>query len=147
MSRKERRRAEKRGRKGRLTPAAAADAERRFRRAVEDFHAGRLQAAEQTLIGLQGIQPGVPDVLHLLGLIALQTNRPAAAVVHLRKALKAKPDSAELHKQLGAALWQSGAKGKAVAAAERAAAIAPGDADVLTSLGNFLAKSGRLDDA
>ncbi|MGE4562261.1 MAG: sulfotransferase [Rhodospirillales bacterium] len=147
MSRKERRRAEKRGRKGLMTPAAAADAERRLRRAVEDFHAGRLQAAEKTLIGLQGIQPGVPDVLHLLGLIALQTNRPAAAVVHLRKALKAKPDSAELHKQLAAALWQSGAKGKAVAAAERAAAIAPGDADVLTSLGNLFAKSGRLDDA
>ena len=147
MSRKERRRAEKLGHKSRLTPATAAVAERRFRQAEEDYRAGRLQAAEQTLLGLLAIQPDVPDVLHLLGLIALKTNRPAAAAARLRTALKAVPDSAELYHKLGAALWQSGAKDEAVTAMERAAAIAPGDPDVLTALGNFLAKSGRLDDA
>ena len=112
MNRKQRRQAAKEE-----TARKAADAgggagplslERSFQAALRHYESGRLAEAESALAQIQRAQPDVPDVLHLLALIALRTERPGIAVGHLVNAVAATPDSAELHDLLSSALVADG---------------------------------------
>ena len=104
-----------------------AELERLFGEAAAHFEAGRLKEAEAGLAELQRRQPDLPEVLHLLALIELQTGRPEAAAGHLEKAVAKQPDSADLHNLLGGALKRAGRLEEAVPAYDKAVSLGPGD--------------------
>ncbi|HEC14889.1 MAG TPA: tetratricopeptide repeat protein, partial [Rhodospirillales bacterium] len=109
--------------------------------------AGRLGRAEKTLLKIETAHPGVPDVLHLLGVIALQTDRPDLALKHLEGAVAAAPRSPELLTLLGSALRGTGKVDAAIEVLEKAQTLAPDRPDILYTLGNALINADRLDDA
>ncbi|MDA0305459.1 MAG: tetratricopeptide repeat protein [Proteobacteria bacterium] len=120
--------------------------EEAFTQAAADYQRGDLKAAEKKLLKLQKQHPDIPDVLHLLALIALQTERPKKAVGFLQKATKAAP-SADLFNLLGSALKRDARGGDAIKAFENAIALAPDLAEAHYNLGNVLSIEGRPDDA
>ena len=79
-------------------------AEQQFQIAVEYFHAGNLEKAESVLGELLQKHPEQPDVLHLLSVIALQTDKPEAAARYLNQLIAANPQAANMHDLLGVAL-------------------------------------------
>ena len=121
--------------------------EHAFRLAVEYFQSGRLEEAEHELEELRRAAPTHPDVLHLLGVIALQTGRPGVAARHLRKAVGVAPEMAELHNLLGAALHEDGSAAKAVAPFERAIALDPDLTDAHYNFANALKSMERFEAA
>ena len=70
---------------------SVAELESLFGEAVAHFQAGRLKEAEGELAELQRRQPDLPEVLHLMALIELQTGRTEAAAGHLEKAVAWQP--------------------------------------------------------
>ncbi len=121
--------------------------ERAFAEAAGLYQQGRLDDAEKALLGIQGLKADIPDVLHLLALIALKTERADEAVGHLEKAVAAEPDSAELYGLLGDALKREGRLDDAVSAYHEALSL---DAEVAANhynLGNALRDLNRPEDA
>lgn len=110
--------------------------ERNFASAVSHYQEGRPQKAQRKLLKIQRRSPDIPEVLHLLSLVALQINQPDQAVVYLEKAVAAVSDSADLYNLLSTALSRSGKTVEAAAAGEKSAALAPGNAEVHFNLGN-----------
>ncbi len=143
MNRKLRRQAKKQG----LKQGAGSGPEAVFHGAVADYQAGRLERSEKTLLNIDRSHPGIPDVLHLLGVIALQTDRPDAARQHLDRAVAAAPQSPELLALLGSALRGTGKAAEAGEILEKAFALAPDRPDILYTLGNALMDADRLDAA
>ena len=145
-----------RGKRGRRKDPAAAGAdtadappspERAFAEAAGHYQQGRLAAAEKGLLAIQRRNPGVPDVLRLLALIALRDGRAKDAAGSLEKAVAAAPGSADLFNLLGGALGRCGRAADALTAYQRAVALAPGMADAHYNLANALKQDERLDEA
>ena len=151
MSRKERRKLAKLAAKGEAQGEtggqAAASLERLFGEQVAHFDAGRLKEAEAGLAELQRRQPDMPEVLHLLALIELQTDRAEAAAGHLEKALARVPGSADLNNLLGVALKELERPDDAIAAYGRAIDINPGHVEAHVNLGAALHDLCRLKEA
>ena len=82
-----------------------------FQNAVALHQAGRLDEAEQSYRQLLEIAPEHTDLLHLLGMIALQKGAYDSALDFLYKAVKLAPDAAAYRFTLAQAL-QSGGKPK-----------------------------------
>ena len=71
--------------------------------AVQHQQSGRLQAAEQIYRQILASQPNQPDALHLLGVIAIQAGKPAAAVEIIERAIREQGNVAFYHNNLGEA--------------------------------------------
>jgi len=112
--------------------------ETKFNRAVDHFQQGRVEQAEAALLEIQRASPDIPEVLHLLAVIALQTGHPDRAVPHLEKAISTVNDSAELYGLLGNALKRHGRPEDALPAFEKSVALQPGNAEAHYDLGNIL---------
>jgi len=147
MSRKERRKLAKMAAKGEVAGQDPAALERLFNDSAANFQAGRMKEAEAGLLDLQCLQPDVPEVLHLLALIELQTGRAGAATGHLEKAAAKLPGSANLQNLLGLALKELGRSEDAMAAYGRAIDINPGHAEAHVNLGAALHDLCRLEEA
>ncbi len=117
-----------------------------FEIAVERYRRGRLAEAQEILLGLQRVCPGAYDVLHLLAIIAMQTDRCAHAIEYLEEAISIVPDSAELYDLLGGALQYEGRLEEAIDALEKALSIEP-RFSAYCILGNAFRGLGRLEDA
>ena len=95
MSRKQRRKQVKdTGRRQLGAGGKPGSLEQAFAAAANHYQQGRLDEAESALLEIQRQQAGLPDVLHLLALIALQTDKPDEAVNYLENAVAATPESA-----------------------------------------------------
>jgi len=152
MDRAEKRRQQKEARKkgagsAAVTPDEALFLENVFADAVSHYQQGRLGEAEQGFLTLQGRQPDIPDVLHMLALIALQTERPGEAVNYLEKAIAAQPQAPDYFLLLGAALKRDDRVEDAIPAYERAISLDPGLADAHYNLGNTFKELNREQDA
>ena len=113
-------------------------AEQQFQIAVEYFHAGNLEKAESVLGELLQKHPGQPDVLHLLSVIALQTDKPEAAARYLNQLIAANPQAANMHDLLGVALRRMDRNEEAIKSFETAISIKPKTADFQYNLANAL---------
>ena len=78
-----------------------AELEHFFGESMAHFQAGRLKEAEAELSEIQRRQPDIPEVLHLMALIELQTGRLEEAVLAYDKAVSLGPELAEAHYNLG----------------------------------------------
>ncbi len=74
----------------------------------------------------------------LLGELLLQLRQPEEALVHLRRASVLAPDDLTTQLNLAAAAKLTGSYGRAAMALEKAAALAPDDAEIWADLGEVL---------
>jgi tetratricopeptide (TPR) repeat protein len=101
--------------------------------AVQHHQAGRMAEAEGFYRQVLAIQPKHADALHLLGVVAAQTNRHDLAIKLIREAIAVNPSAAEFYSNLGKAYQ---AKGR------------PHDAMIAyNNLGNLLGAQRRFDEA
>jgi predicted O-linked N-acetylglucosamine transferase (SPINDLY family) len=85
--------------------------------------------------------------LHLLGIIAAQTQRPADAADLLRRAVASKPLDAVGHYNYGSVLKNLGRFDEALGSYQRAIDIAPNLAEAYHDRGNTQTELGRLEEA
>lgn len=84
------------------------------------------------------MQPGNSDALHLLGVIAAQTNNPERAVEFIGKAIDINPNNAMAHYNRGVALNALKQHEAAIQSYDKAIALEPGHADAYNNRGNAL---------
>lgn len=118
-----------------------------FELALQHHQAGRLAEAEALYREILAVQPGQPDALHLLGVVAHQASRPDIAVELIRQALGAAPQHVAAHFNLGNALRELGRMEEAAHAYRRATEIQPDYAQAHHNLGSALAACGQLEEA
>ena len=111
------------------------------------FQAGRLADTEQYCRDHLGEQPDQFDALHLLEIVAAQTQRPELAVELLGKALALQPDSAQAHNNRGNALERLGRFDAALSDYRKAVALAPDSPHAYTNLGVLLRNLGCPNEA
>src|SRR3954469_23404560 len=112
--------------------------------AVEHHSAGRLAEAESIYRQVLQQQPDNPNALHLLGLIALDTGQPDAAIALIRRAVAVRPQTAALHMSLGRACEAAGKSTDAIAAYEDAARLDAQNPQPWLALGNVLFAVGQM---
>jgi tetratricopeptide (TPR) repeat protein len=106
-----------------------------FEHSIALYRAGRIAEAEQALEEILQQQPNHFDALHLLGLIARQTQRSALAVELITRALKHNPSFAPAHRHLGNALMDLKRPDEAVASYDTAIALRADFAEAYVSRG------------
>ena len=134
-------------RRGTRRGGASSSPEETFQKAVKLFQNGRLKKAEALLGKLLKSVGDNPDILHMLALVALKTNRPDAAQSHLERAVCLAPETARLHALLGLARKQAGQVDAAEVAYRQAIALNPSDADAHYNLAILYADQGCNEDA
>jgi tetratricopeptide (TPR) repeat protein len=118
-----------------------------FQAGVAHHRAGRLAEAERAYRQVLAAAPRHADALNLLGVVAAQCGRHAAAVELIRRAIELDDRIAAYHVNLGSAERGRGGLDAAEASYRRALALAPDDPDANSNLGVVLQDRGRYDEA
>lgn len=113
---------------------AVAAIQRAFRAALQHHQAGNLPQAEAIYHQILQLSPNHPDVLHLLGAIALQGGDIELAIKLTTRAIKANPSNPESYGNLGLALHEQGRLDEAAQNYRKALAIKPDYADAFYNL-------------
>jgi predicted O-linked N-acetylglucosamine transferase (SPINDLY family) len=116
-------------------------------RGLQWHRAGELMQAKSAYQQILQLEPRHFDALHLLGVVAAQTNNPQLAEGLIAQALRVDPLSAIAHANRGNALQALGRLDEALACYEQAIAIAPDYAEAFNNRGYALERRGRLDEA
>lgn len=87
---------------------------------------GQYHSAMRLAQTAKSLNPFSADVHWLLGLIALQRNRPRVAIDHLKKACRLDPDDAQVYAALSAAFVEAEEPKLAIQYAKKALAMNPG---------------------
>jgi protein O-GlcNAc transferase len=116
-------------------------------RAIEHQKAGQLQQAEAIYRQILAREPGNPQALHLLGVIALQEGQHGVAQKLIEQAITLKPDYGEAYNNLGLVLQNQGRMQDAARAFRRALELTSADPEILINLGNVFRVRGDLGDA
>ena len=139
---------------GRRTPGASRQGQagtpalsQSVSRAFAARERGDLAEAERLCRTALLVQADYFDALHLLGVLALQTQRAQQAAEFLSLAVSANPKSAEALNNRGAALRALGRHAEALESYERAVAIKPDFANAQFNRGNVLGDLTRHGEA
>ena len=116
-----------------------------FDEAIAAFNAGERERLVEPLGAAVGKGGADPRLLHLHGLVLRDLGRREEAIVSLRKAAEAAPQSAKIAVALARTLFEAGLP--SVEAYGRALALAPGDTDVLAGLSGAFVIDGDPDSA
>jgi tetratricopeptide (TPR) repeat protein len=108
---------------------------------------GMLGDAETMYRDVLRLQPDNHDVLHLIGLLALQTDRPAEGVALISQALRLHGNDAGAHCNLGLGLRALQRLEEALASCDRAIALRPNFAQAYSNRGLVLADLRRPEEA
>jgi protein O-GlcNAc transferase len=87
-----------------------------LQKGLTQHRAGQISLAQSHYQRAAKLAPANPDVWHLLGVCALQTENVGLAVKHLRTSVKLNPAFADAHNQLGVALRRIGRHAESVGA-------------------------------
>jgi tetratricopeptide (TPR) repeat protein len=104
-------------------------------------------AAEVLLDGILKAKPGEADALNLKGVIAGERGESEAAKGWFEKALKANPNLAGAHTNLGHLYRKLGQNSLALNSFRQAARLAPGDPEALLNAAVILADEKKFDEA
>jgi tetratricopeptide (TPR) repeat protein len=115
--------------------------------AIELHKASRLPEAEKLYRDLLQQAPRDANLLYLLGLVALATNRPQRAADLLARSIRINPNFAPAHLNLGLALTALNRPKEALSRYDDAIAKAPGLADAHYNRGLLLNATGQPDAA
>ena len=132
--------ATRRGRAASMNDTAFADA-------MAHHQAGRFDAAAAAYRAILDRNPEHADSLHLLGLISVETDDPAAGIALIRRAMALEPGFAPHHNSLGHAFRRLGRLDDAARAYQDAAALRPGSAEIHNNLATTLCDLGRREEA
>jgi len=115
--------------------------------AVALHNAGQFPEAESLYIRALEQQPDDPDLLHLIGLLALQTNRFELAARRLQRAVALQPGIAVFHNHFGTALLRLGQLDQAIASFRNTIRLNPTLHLAYINLANALKAQNQLDEA
>lgn len=110
--------------------------------AIEAHSQGRLAEAEGLYRQLHEAFPDATDILHLLGLIELDSNREAEGLAKLAEAIRRSPQSHQYHANYGARLLDRGRTAEAEISLREAIRLQPNDPSHHFVLGNVLHQQG-----
>jgi len=113
-----------------------------LRQAVHHHQSGEIKAAEELYRAILEIQPDHSDANHNIGVLVVSTQQPDAGLPYLRAALDAEPQREQYWLSYIEALIQS-AQPEAAGALpclQKAAEVAPQDAEVHNNLGVVLSQ-------
>jgi len=105
---------------------------------------GRFGEAEKRYLDLLESAPSHPELLHLIGVVALQTDRPSRAVDYLQQAIAVDPGQARYHNNYGNAVKAVGNGDGAEAAYRRALALDPDFASAHSNLALLQLERGAV---
>lgn len=125
----------------------SAELARLIQKGLEHHRAGRLREAEACYQSVLQQQPGNPDALHLIGVIAHQIGRNELAVELIEKAIEANPREPDFFNNCGEAYRALGRFDRAIERYEQALAVRPDFAGARNNIGNALRDMGRLQEA
>jgi protein O-GlcNAc transferase len=114
---------------------------------IAAHQAGRLTSAEEVYRRILDADPAHPDALHMLGLIALQSDNPALAVELIEAANDGRQGDAVILSNLAEAFQQLGCFEDARRCGEQALATDPATAAAHLNFGNALRMLGQYDRA
>lgn len=114
---------------------------------VQAHRAGRLGDAESLYRQVLDIQPNHGEANHLLGLIAFQVGHNDQAIQFIKKAIRANPDVAAFHANLGPALQKKGRLDDAITSCARAIELDSEHAEAHANLASAYHQRGNLDEA
>ena len=114
-----------------------------LRQAVALHQRGLLAQAQTKYEEILQVQPRHFDALNLLGVIALNTGNPAAALELLGRAIEIDPNNAAVHFNRGAVLQQLNRPEESLASYDRAIAAKPDYAEAFCNRGLVLAQFKR----
>ena len=115
--------------------------------ALAHHQARRFAEAQLLCEAMHRRDPGVPEVLHLLGLSLVGQGRPAEGAAAIERAVALRPGQAEALNSLGSARRAMGDLDGAVAAYRRALCERPEYVEAHYNLGNALLAGGRAGEA
>ena len=118
-----------------------------FQRFARLHAAGRLAEAEQGYRQILAAAPTHADSLHMLGVLALQTGHPAAALAHIEQAIARSPRSALFHANRANALLALGRAPEAEGACREALRHQRTAAEAWATLGHALSDQARAAEA
>ena len=119
----------------------------KFNQAIALHQQGRLAEAERIYADVLRQQPNHFDALHLLGVIALQTQRTDRGIELIRRAIGQNAKVAGAHSNLANALMLVNRPEEALASYDRAIALSPDYAEAFNNRGNALLILKRPEDA
>ena len=108
---------------------------------------GRLMEAEAVCRQVLAVRPDLPEVEHLVGVIAHQGGKLGEAIEHVKRATKLAPQNALFHANLGEMYRQAGRHKLAIEEGRRAAAIDPTMAVAWSNLGAALFELKEFEEA
>ncbi len=115
--------------------------------AVQHHQLGRLDEAARLYQAILAAQPGHPEALHLLGVVAHQHGDHARAVELISRAISGNPANAMYHANLAEAYRALGRLDQAVASCRAALRLRPDYPEAANNLGLALLAQGKTDDA
>jgi len=132
---------------GAASKPLAAQVQEQLQNGLACHQKGQLAQARAIYENVLKIQPKHPDALHLLGVIASQTNNHQRAIELIDKAIEIYPNNPAFYSNRGNALKELGRMEAAVASYKKAIAIKPDYAEACNNLGNVLNELGRPETA
>jgi predicted O-linked N-acetylglucosamine transferase (SPINDLY family) len=111
-------------------------------RAWQAYHAGQRAQAEQFCWEMLRAEPLHADAIYLLGVLALDSGRPAAALVHFHHVTLLQPANAAFHNALGEVYRARGDRTRAQACFREALRLQPAYAAAHNALGQVLLDDG-----
>ncbi len=114
---------------------------------VRCHKAGDLKGAERHYRSVLSHDPGNAEALNLLGVVAMQSGRPAEAAGFVGRAVQADGRRPDFHYNLGMAYLGLRSRDDAIRCFRQATALRPDYTDALLNLGNLLFSKGELDEA
>ncbi|WP_126226959.1 tetratricopeptide repeat protein [Burkholderia ambifaria] len=113
------------------------DIQQALQEALTHHQAGRLGEAKALYDAILHAQPGQPDAMHFLGLLACQLKQYDAGLALMERSLAARPDASYFN-NLGNMLRECGRLDDAIAHYRRAVALRPDYPEAHNNLGNAL---------
>jgi len=114
---------------------ASVDTQEKFQQALALHQKGQLVQAQVLYEEILKLQPEHSDALHLLGVIAAQTNNPQRAVQLIGKAIEINPNNAAAHHNRGIALGNLNQIQTAIESFDQAIALKPDYAEAYFNRG------------
>jgi protein O-GlcNAc transferase len=129
------------------TQRPTVDTRQQLMHAIALLQQGKVAEAEKLVQDILQRQPTNFEVLHLLGVIALQTGRIDRSHGLIAKAILINPNVPAAHCNLATALQRLGRHKEAVASYDKAIALKPDFAEAYNDRGNALRQLRRFDEA
>lgn len=112
-----------------LLPSGREQAQAKFKAGLALHNQGQLARAKAIYFEVIGLQPDNFDALHMLGVLAAETDKPAQALEWIGKAIEVNPNVASAYSNLGNALSAMKQYQAAIDSYDKAIAINPAHAN------------------